>query len=398
MKSESQHFLTAAEAAAALGVSRATLYAYTSRGQLRSEPVPGQPRERRYLQGDVDRLKERKEVRKDPAKAAARGLHWGSPVLDSAITLIDNGRVYYRGHDAIELAETATLEEVAALLWGAERLPELPLPLSRAQLAQLRRCSPDPFTRMQIALPVAATADLESYDLRPASVQATGARILRLLTAMITGRESTGPSHLALASAWGSPDAIRAALVLCADHELNASAFTARCAASAGASPYLAVSAALATLKGSKHGGLTERVSALFAAVKTPAAARSTIAAKLRRGDTIPGFGHPLYPGGDPRAAMLLEIVGASGNRAEFRLAHRIAKAGSEMLHDPPSIDFALVALARAYHMPDCAPLLLFALGRVVGWIAHAMEQYAAGELIRPRARYVGPPPAVSPQ
>ena len=101
-------------------MTRATLYAYTSRGQLRSEPVPGRPRERRYYREDVERLQDRKEARRDPAKAAARGLHWGGPVLESGITLIHDGRLYYRGRDAVALAETATLEDVAALLWAAE--------------------------------------------------------------------------------------------------------------------------------------------------------------------------------------------------------------------------------------------------------------------------------------
>src|SRR6266550_3645390 len=103
--------LTSQEAAGELGVTRATLYAYASRGQLRSEPNPGQPRERRYYREDLQRLQDRKEARRDPAKAVARGLHWGGPVLESGITLIQNGRFYYRGHDAATLAETATLEE-----------------------------------------------------------------------------------------------------------------------------------------------------------------------------------------------------------------------------------------------------------------------------------------------
>ena len=98
------HFLTAAQAAAALDVTRATLYAYTSRGQLRSEPVPGRTRERRYYREDVDRLKERKVARRDPSKAAAHGLHWGEPVLESGITLIHGGTFYYRGRDALRHA------------------------------------------------------------------------------------------------------------------------------------------------------------------------------------------------------------------------------------------------------------------------------------------------------
>ena len=116
-----RYYLTAKQAADALGVTRATLYAYTSRGQLRSEPVSGRPRERRYYREDVEHLKERKEARRDPARAAARGLHWGGPVMESGITLIHNGRFYYRGRDAVKLAETASAEQVAALLWARGR-------------------------------------------------------------------------------------------------------------------------------------------------------------------------------------------------------------------------------------------------------------------------------------
>src|SRR5580765_5302741 len=115
-----RYYLTARQAADALGVTRATLYSYASRGQLRSESIPERPRERRYLCEDVERLKERQEGRRDPTKAAARGLDWGGPVLESGITLIHGGRFFYRGHDALALAKIATLEETATLLWGAD--------------------------------------------------------------------------------------------------------------------------------------------------------------------------------------------------------------------------------------------------------------------------------------
>src|SRR4029079_4791002 len=106
--------------AAELGISLATLYAYASRGMLRSETVAGDPRARRYPKEDVLRLKEKKELRKDPEKAAPKALSWGIPVLESAIPLIQDGRLYYRGRDAIELARTATVEEVAALIWTGD--------------------------------------------------------------------------------------------------------------------------------------------------------------------------------------------------------------------------------------------------------------------------------------
>src|SRR5581483_3037763 len=249
-------YLTAGEAASRLGISRASLYAYTSRGQIRSEATPGKTRERRYAAEDIERLRSRQEARRDPAGAAARGLHWGTPVLDSGLTLVHNGRLYYRGRDAVELAQTATLEETAELLWDAgpdERLFERACALSRPRMARLRAIAREPLALLQLALPIAGAADAAAWDLRPAGVRQTGGRILRLLVEVARGRAGARV-HEALSEVWapgnaGAREAIRQALVLCADHELNVSAFTARCAASAAASPYDAVSAALATLK-----------------------------------------------------------------------------------------------------------------------------------------------------
>jgi len=368
------HHLTAAYAADLLGVTRATLYAYASRGQLRSEAVPGRPRERRYYREDVQRLLDRKDARRDPAAAAARGLHWGGPVLESGITLIHDGRLYYRGRDALTLAETATLEDAALVLWAADdgersRLFDQTCPLSPRQISQLRACAKDPSALLQAALPVAARVDLASYDLRPAAVRLAGARIVKLQTAIVAPRAAQLPLHRALQRAWAPGraevgDVIRTALVLCADHELNVSAFTARCAASAGASPYDVVAAAMATLRGYKHGGAGERVLTLLAASDTPRHARTQVAARLRRGEHVPGFGHPLYPNGDPRAVVLLRLAESSGHETACRAIGHLRKAGAELLHDAPNLDFGLAAITRAFRLPDQAPALLFALGR----------------------------------
>ena len=207
------------------------------------------------------------------------------------------------------------------------------------------------------------------------------------------------PVHAMLRHAWAprasrTGDVIRSALVLCADHELNISAFTARCVASAGASPYAVVSAALAALTGFKHGGASARVRAILDRARTAGDAREELVGQLRRGDVPAGFGHPLYFGGDPRAVALLRLARAAGHESAWRSVQHASKAGAALLHQRPNLDFGLAAIAKAYLLPDDAPLLLFALGRTVGWIAHAMEEYASGRLIRPRARYVGPPPA----
>ena len=395
--------MTARQAASALGVSLPTLYSYVSRGMVRSEEVSGDSRIRRYWREDVNRLVERKDFRKNPANAAARGLHWGSPVLESALTLIDQGRLFYRGMDAIELARHATFEEVAALLWTgdsmeAEKLfskeafkgsSKLPAFFKQAAIT-------GPIVRCQQVLSLADAADPTAYDLRPAAVARCGARILPLMFQAVSGAAISPPMDASLARAWlprrkSAAPALRAALILCADHELNVSAFTARCIASAGATPYQVVLGALAALTGRRHGGVSEEIKALFAEAEATRQHRQLLARHLRVFGRIPGFGHPLYPDGDPRAQLLLSLARTHGRGAALELTHRLIEAARGLTEDHPNLDFGLAALARSLDLPPEAPMVLFALGRTIGWIAHAIEQYADVRLIRPRAHYVGP-------
>jgi citrate synthase len=393
-------WMTAADAAATLRVSRATLYAYVSRGFIRSQPVPGSTRERAYARDDVERLRRRTEERRDPDKAAAHALQFGMPILESAIAFIDGARLYYRGHDARELARTRTVEEVVSLVWTGR----FDTPLSSAtQLARTSRAAkavPDrglPFVgRAQTVLAAAAAHDPLALDLRPASVALHGWRILHLLTATATAAEHPGSTiDRALARAWGVDarglDFIRGALILCADHELNVSSFTARCVASAGSNPYAVVIAGLAALEGPKHGGASARVDAMLSAMRRAPKLRSAIAARLGRGEPIDGFGHPLYGNGDPRAVVLIELLRQrSAKSAELAYVLEFAEAAAAAVRERPNIDFALAAGARVLRLPQGAALMLFAIGRTIGWIGQAIEQYATGQLIRPRAKYVG--------
>jgi citrate synthase len=400
-KMTSGHYLTAREAAAALNVSLSTLYSYVSRGMLRSEPVAEHPRVRRYFQEDVARLVERKELRSDPAKAAARSLHWGTPVLDSSLTLISGGRIYYRGRDALVLAQQASVEEVAALLWRGdpkegEQLFARSEGLPR-QIKDLLKRTPNlgPVERCQVALPLGASIDLAAYDLRPMAVAKTGARILSLLVSAVCGVAASGPIDVSLQEAWlprrkAAAPALRAALIICADHELNVSTFTARCIASARATPYEVVIGALAALKGRRHGGYTVEVEALLREISRARRPEEVLANRLRRGDGLPGFGHPLYPNGDPRAALLLSFAKTLGRGAVLELAASLVEMARSLTGEHPTLDFALVTLAHALGLPAESPLALFSLGRTLGWIAHASEQYADTRLIRPRARYIG--------
>jgi citrate synthase len=187
---------------------------------------------------------------------------------------------------------------------------------------------------------------------------------------------------------------LQAMLILYADNGLSPSTFAARCVASAGSTPYDVVTAGLAALQGSKHGGASERAEALLHEAGTPGGARRAVAARLRRGDEMPGFGHPSYPAGDPRAALLLQLAAEHCPRsAAVTVAKRVVDAVREMVNQEPNVDFGVVTLCRALELPAAAPLMLLGLGRTAGWIAHALEQYEEGRVIRPRARYAGEPP-----
>jgi len=174
--------------------------------------------------------------------------------------------------------------------------------------------------------------------------------------------------------------------VLVADHELNASAFAARVAASTGASLAAAALAGLSTLTGPRHGMATAAVRT-FAREAANLGPATAIENRLSEDRALPGFGHPLYPEGDPRAAALM---------ARFRMPAdlaRLAEAVQQTSGMTSNIDFALVAACESLKLAEDAPFALFAVARCAGWIAHAIEQGQSDALIRPRARYVGPEP-----
>lgn len=399
-------YLTAKEVAAELGISLPTLYAYVSRGLIRSEEAGGKTRAKRYRREDVDGLKARKEMRHHPEMIAETALqsalHWGAPLLESGITLIDNGRLYYRGHDAIALPDTHTFADVAQLIWGGELGNGTQFELDTAvQWHVVQQLWPliaelSPIERFQAVLPLAAAHDLAGYDLQATAVSQTGQRIVSLLAMAATGQPISGSIAAALQQTWLVADTavtplLEAALIYCADHELNVSAFAARVVASARATPYAAVMAGLAALQGSLHGGATERVDAFFREVGTPENARAVITSRLRRGELIPGFGHPLYPEGDPRGVALWgRVTAVYAGTPGWQLAQQIRVVMETAVNGWPTIDFALVSLAWAAGLPPGTPLALFAMGRAVGWIGHVLEQYGREQLIRPRARYVG--------
>ncbi|ABS62479.1 Citrate synthase [Parvibaculum lavamentivorans DS-1] len=397
-------YLTAREAAAELGISLATLYAYVSRDMIRSEPMPDS-RAKRYRAEDVRALKRRRSAEKPDATAGSGTLSFGLPVLDSAITLIADGRLHYRGSDATALAKSSNLEQVAALIWGcrdvqpftkeavlapSERLKGLAAELART--SRIERCLS--------LLPLAALEDATVYNMTDRGLATTGARLLRYVAAVIAGEApSDKPVHEVLTRALTqgekpASELIRAALVLSADHELNASAFTVRCVAGTGATLYAAVQAGICAAQGPRHGGLSGRVESLLLDMSNRQDVEDAVLQRLKDNDPVPGFGHPLYPDGDPRAAALLSMVAEKyGDDANFLRAQRIFRVMEEAGGLKPNIDFAIATVGAVLHLPRGAGLSIFVLGRTAGWIGHAIEQYRTGLMIRPRARYTGEAP-----
>ena len=423
-------YLSAQEAADELDISLATLYSYVSRGLVRSEAVGGaeggQKRTRRYRMEDVQRLKERKEQQRDPDIVAERALYLGAPIMDSAITLITDDHFYYRGYDVTQLARTCSLEQVATLIWmGTLPAPDEPFfgprqlsPRYQVMLRQLSNLSP--LEAFQVLLPLVAIDDIAAYDLRPSAVAQMGAHILRMLAA-IAVREQ--PTRLSIAQmlqrGWAPADPraaelINTALILAADHELNVATFAARCVASAAATPYDVVIAGLAAFQGRQYAGYAGRIEAFVREAATPEGVRPAIIDRMKRGEVapvyggrpdserkgelIPGFGSFLYPSVDPRAEALLQLlVTLYPDTPAIELAKVAVEEVYAVLGEHPNIDFALVMLSHVLQLPRGASIALFALGRMVGWIGHAIEQYQTNQVIRPRARYIGDSPVESP-
>lgn len=379
-----------------LGVLRATLYSYVSRGRIRCVKRAGL-KTRMYLAEDVRKVAAQSAARRGHAPVAAGALSWGEPVLDTALTSVGPRGIFYRGENVLDLvARDTRFESVADRLWGSEpderwpdRVPLLPV----SSRLRLLPCLIEAVTVLGREPRVGEA---------PPQTRARGRQLVRTLAGSAVGSATRGniaehfAPHLAPRAGSARHERVRAALdaalVLCLDHELNASTFAARVAASTGADLVHCVGAALFVFTGPRHGGASERVEAFLDGLPArPKDQRAAIEKRLSRGEALPGFGHPLYPKGDPRAAPLLALARSfDGEGRADEVARLVAESSGEL----PNLDFGLVALARALGAPPETATLLFAIGRSAGWVAHVLEQRTSGALLRPRARYVGVPPA----
>jgi citrate synthase len=417
--------LTSAEAAARLGVKPATLYAYVSRGLLGRERSPD-GRTSTFDPAEVERLARPGERRRGRRPAT-------DLVVRSDLTTIDRGVPWYRGRAVPELAATRGFEEVAEWLWtgrfptpaGIGRAAEGPGPAAwragdaavevgrRAQAALPHGALP--LERLRVIAAAVAAGDELRLELHPAAVTAAGRALIAALvdclprpgpaTPADPGRGWRSPGGAGIAGRlWAglSPRAptpalvgtVDAALVVLADHELAASTVAARVAASVRADPYAVVSAGLAAVSGTLHAGASLGIEALLAGIDRPEQAASAVGERLRLGERLRGFGHRLYPDGDPRAAFLLDRlrVAAAGS-PRLQVVEALLEATGRRGLPRPNVDLALAALAHVAGMTRGAGEAIFAVARTAGWVGHALEEYERNTPIRPRASYTGPPP-----
>ena len=416
-------WLSAAEALQRLGVRPQTLYANVSRNRIRAKPDPKDTRRSLYNEADVKRLAGRRSGRRKDTAVAAGAIEWGDPILSSALSTVAQGRLFYRGKDAVELAEVSTLEKIACLLWGAgevewgtsgrgrdESRDASPLLAGPARAGRSARTAGPAgaaksagtagrqstsvdcglaLERAFVALGRRAALDAPSLGRALPALQAEAASVLHTLTrAMLNSRSpGDGPIHDQFAAVWRrreAGDLMRRALVLLADHELNASTFATRVSISTGAPLAAGVLSGLATLSGPLHGRAALGVQELLNAARRVGPANA-VREWLGQGRSVAGFGHPLYPAEDPRATALLSHMTPPREYLE------LTEVVEEVIGEKPNVDFAMAVLTEVCGLPREAPLMLFAVARCVGWLAHAIEQATTGHPIRPRARYVGP-------
>ncbi|MEU6561966.1 citrate/2-methylcitrate synthase [Nocardia nova] len=387
-------WIDTATATERLGVKPATLYAYVSRGVLtrRYDPVR---RRSLFDPAEIERLARRGKPRRTPAPTEI--------AIASRITTLGSDRPYFRGRDAVDLAASQTFEAVAEWLWRGDLTDSGPWRPNAESVAAARAAQAGlpggvlPLDRLQIIVLTCAQLDPLRFRREPdAVVTIARALISGMVEALPELSAPVGRSVAALlwSRLCASPPAgerelrsLDAALILLADHELATSTFAARVAASVRADPYAVVGCGLGVLSGPMHGGASLAVERMLADITGPRAVSKAVDERLRRGERIPGAGHAVYRSGDARGSYLLDTIRAI---APAHPVTAVAEALSAELRARrlPAInsDFGLAVLATVFGMIPGAAETVFAVARTAGWLAHAMEEYESGTLIRPRA------------
>jgi citrate synthase len=403
-----EEFLSGAEAADFLGVKAATLYAYASRGLVESISSD-KGRSRLYRLSDLIKLRQSArgfKSTKDPDTPV-----WTGPVIKSSITEITNAGHCYRGQNAIQLArQDEPFEMVAELIWDTTGTPQSWSQLKPLVLAkQGKSLIPPDVNQLDLLKFLLAALEMTEPVHRKlvADDAFEAARELMVTMAVALGITEGRDQYMAdgkfpiaqtlLFALTGkkTPDRARVinrALVLCADHELNASAFAARVAASCDSSLYSCLLSALGAFNGSFHGSASRRAEDLVNSSLTYKTAKAWMKDYLRQFDRIPGFGSDLYETGDPRSRLLIETaLGVSSKNKHLQRLIEIVECVREQSGKEPNLDVGLAAISYALDLPAGSGSAIFAVSRTSGWIAHAIEQRLyGGGIIRPRARYIG--------
>jgi citrate synthase len=402
--------LTSAQAAARLGIKPSSLYSYVSRGLIAS---------RRAEKGgstfdafEIEALALHRRRERSPYRAETAGRRMpGEPlmVLDSAITLLADDELYFRGEKATTMAASLTFEAAVEKLWESAPVPGDDLP--HAILPNVLGRSAHLVDRLALAVLLAGSADPMKDELSAGMVHRAGRRMIAAMVDAVGDgdRESTASASVAdrLWRALGGSEPagidlaiLNSALVLCMDHDLAASTLAARVAASARAHPYAAIGSALGAFDGGLHGSASIPARQLIVETMQTGDPERAIAEALRRTSVIPGFGHRIYRHHDPRARFLItrmrktpryEAVVTAVDSLEAVMAARAPR--------PANLDLALAAVTVAAGFEPDAGQAIFAIGRTAGWIAHIVDEYAQPALrLRPEGRYIGRAPLGSPR
>ena len=410
-------YATAAEALKLLDVRPQTLYAYVSRGWIRSIPHGGR-NGRLYLVQDLERMAARSRARSGHGAVAASAMNWGEPIIPTAITEITAQGPCYRGRSAVELArQHVQFESVAELLWtgllqDGVRWPVLSKAADHKRVAAALTSVPPGDQLLEVfamvTLQLGVSRGSVTDRVREGRTLDAARQVMQTL-AGCCGLAARKGSYVPLApgqsltegivSAFDLPataenfEAIGAWLTLMADHELSPGTFSARIAASGGCTLHSCIASGLCASSGLEVGRIYQRVDEFLQAGTTAAALIRSAERLQERGLVTPGFGHPLYPHGDPRARYLLELVQQrSGQDRAVKAVFTFLDAMRERYGLYPRHEFACVVLARQMRLPRQAPAALFVLARTAGWVAHVQEQRLSGALLRPRAKFAGQP------
>lgn len=412
---EGQYYMKAPDVLEHLGIRHQTLYAYVSRGLIRSVRQPGK-KSNLYLREDVNRLKTKAEARQGIGAIAASAMQRGEPIVPTSVTEITKDGPRYRGWAAVELAaRQVSFESVAELLWTGTAPDEgvcwdiKPLPPEVRQLCGSvgQAASREQFMEViaLVTLTLGISRGAVAQRLRSGNTIDAAKQVMQVLVGclgylaedrrfagLMPGDSIARAVLRALGGATTDENlqAIEAILVLLADHELAPGSFATRVAASSGASLHGCLVSAMCTHAGVKVGRVYDQVEAFLATGHTCALLLKRLAELQGQGRETPGFTHPFYPKGDPRAACLLRLTAARSHRSP-RLQEFLTFVGTarEEFSLFPQVELAVVALCNEMGLPRESGGALFAVARSAGWVAHILEQRLSPVLLRPRAKFV---------